>query len=123
MRVLNNMVQLAGSLVNKPELRRLTDGTYVVHLRLRTYQTATKRNDADSERLTFNLKAYGNLAQELERSFRKNSQLMVRGELRNRLTIRNQQPTYLTEIQVFEFLALGKPKASKTPSIDHPFTA
>ncbi|PHI20413.1 hypothetical protein CEQ90_08105 [Lewinellaceae bacterium SD302] len=107
MRMMNNSVQLAGSLAADPELRMLSDGTYVANFRLRTFRGESGEQDGNQY---FNLTAWRTIAREIDRNFKKGSEVYVRGELRNRLHQRNGERYYRTEIHVYEFLALARPK-------------
>lgn len=118
MRLMNNLVQLAGALANDPDLKQLSDGSYVAQLRLRAYSSANSRRGNQSRLQFFHLRAFGTIAQELERHFHKGSQLMVRGELRNRVINENDTQIQRTEVQVFEFVALGKPDCTRNNLLD-----
>lgn len=106
---MNNLVQLAGALAADPELKKLSDGTFVVNFRLRTYRSANSQAVSNNSQQFFNLIAWGNIAMEIERNFRKGSQIMIRGELRNRLYVQKGKRQYQTEIHVYEFLSLAAP--------------
>lgn len=111
MRILNNSVQLAGSLANDPELRFASDGTPVVNFRLRilssNHERSSKQEDRTSGQQYFSLIAWRGMAREIDRNFRKGNRIMVRGELRNRLVDSQSKRAYRTEIHVHEFLALS----------------
>jgi len=103
MRLITNTVQLMGNLADWPVLRLTTEGTYVANMRLRSFSGADNHNHQ-----YFHLVAWGKLATQMERRFRKGSRILVRGELRNRLKTRENVQYYQAEIHIHEFLALEK---------------
>jgi single-stranded DNA-binding protein len=100
MRNMQNYVQLTGRLFDLPSPRRVSDGSYVLNLRL---STGPRPENAEE---VHHLIAWNQLAMEISQRFKRGSRIMVAGELRNRLQTKDGVNYYRTEILIREFQAL-----------------
>lgn len=106
MRIMTNLVQLAGTLAADPELKLLTDGTPLAQLRLRVRRGRADAEIGENGYQHFRLLAWDALARDLH-EFRKGQKLMIRGELRMRNTAPADRPPARLEIHIREYLPLS----------------
>lgn len=104
MRNMQNYVQLTGRLFDLPPPKRVSDGSYLINLRLSTGFGFSPAGTGGEQ--VYHLVAWNQLAIELSKRFRRGSRIMVAGELHNRLLRKEGVPYYRTEIIVKEFQAL-----------------
>ncbi|MEM1357500.1 MAG: single-stranded DNA-binding protein [Bacteroidota bacterium] len=101
----NNQVQLIGNAGARPELHILTDETPVTRFRL--YLNISGINKG---RDSFQLVAWGRIAEHLTAQVRRGDRLLVQGQLRNR-RFQYEGTTHLrTEIHISAFFILSQPR-------------
>ena len=113
MNTLRNRVQLIGNLGTAPEIKTLTGGKKVAKLVIATNETyKNNKGEKVTETTWHNLTAWGNNAELAEKYLQKGSEIAIDGKLKNNnYTDKEGVKRYVTEIEVTEFMMLGK-KAS-----------
>lgn len=101
---MQNYVQLTGRLFDLPPLRQVSDGSYILNLRIAT-GFGFNTGGSQSEQV-YHLIAWNRLAVEISERFKRGDRIMVAGELRNRLLSKEGMNYYRTEIVLREFQAL-----------------
>ena len=104
MRNMQNYVQLTGRLFDLPAPKQVSDGSYVLNLRL-AIGIGFGGGEGRSEEV-HHLIAWNQLAMEISQRFKRGDRIMIAGELRNRLQNRGGVSYYRTEILIREFQAL-----------------
>ena len=100
-----NQVLLTGRLAKQPVLRKTTSGTSVASFTLACARYPKKEGQPDADFI--DCVAWGNIADNVNKSLRKGSQALVRGRLQKRsYDDKNGKKVYITEVIVdmVEFL-------------------
>lgn len=113
---MQNYVQLTGRLFDLPPLRQLSDGSYILNLRLTTGYGFSAEGDRREQ--IYHLVAWNRLAVEMSEKFRSSNRIMIAGELRNRLLSKEGVNYYRTEIIIREFQALRDYSSSGKPILN-----
>ncbi len=113
MNTLRNRVQLIGNLGTAPEVKTITGGRKVAKLVIATNETyKNKKGEKVTETTWHNLTAWGPNADIAEKFLVKGSEIAIDGKLKNSNYMDKEGvKRYVTEIEVNEFIMLGK-KAS-----------
>lgn len=104
MRNMQNYVQLTGRIFDLPTLRQLSDGSYILNLRITT--GGALGPDGKQFEQVHSLVAWNQLAAQISQRFKRGSRIMIAGELRNRLIVKDNYRYCRTEIIVTEYQAL-----------------
>jgi len=110
MNTLRNRVQLIGNLGSAPEVKSLAGGKKLAKLVIATNETyKNQKGEKVTETTWHNVTAWGNNADIAEKYLQKGSEIAIEGKLRNNnYTDKDGKKHYGTEIEVHEFLMLGK---------------
>jgi len=110
MNTLRNRVQLIGNLGTAPEVKVITGGKKVAKLVIATNETyKNQKGEKVTETTWHNLTAWGNNAEIAEKFLEKGSEIAVEGKLKNNnYTDKDGVKRYVTEIEISEFIMLGK---------------
>lgn len=114
MNQLRNSVQLLGRVGQDPELRTFEKGSTLLTFSLAT-NDYYKNKDGEKVQETqwHNIKAWGKTAEFLHQFVSKGSEILVQGKLMYRsYEDKGGEKKYISEIQVSEFLQLGKREVS-----------
>ena len=110
MNTLRNHVQLIGHLGTAPEVKLIAGGRKVAKLVIATNETyKNQKGEKVTETTWHNLTAWGNNAEFAERFLEKGAEIAVNGKLKNNSYMdKDGVKRYVTDIEVAEFLMLGK---------------
>lgn len=110
MNALRNKVQLIGNLGADPEIKNFDGGKKLVRLSIATNETyKNAKGEKVNDTQWHNVIAWGKNAEVIGKYLKKGSEVAVEGKLVNRnYTGKDGVKRYSTEIQVNEFLLLGK---------------
>ncbi|MES2331923.1 MAG: single-stranded DNA-binding protein [Bacteroidota bacterium] len=110
MNAMKNKVQLIGHLGQAPEIKALTDGKKVAHLRVATNENyKNAKGEKVTETQWHNVVAWGKLAEIAEKYLVKGIEVAIEGKLINRnYTDKQGVKRDVTEIQANELLILTK---------------
>lgn len=110
MQALKNKVQLIGNVGNAPEIRTLEGGKKMARFSVATnehYRNANGEKVTDTQ--WHQLVAWGKVAELAEQYLKKGTELAIEGKLMHRdYTDNAGVKRFITEVQVSEFLLLGK---------------
>lgn len=110
MNTLRNRVQLIGNLGTVPEIKTLEGGKKMAKLVIATNETyKNQKGEKVTETIWHNLTAWGNQAEFAEKFLEKGSEIAIEGKLKNNnYTDKDGIKRYVTNIEVNEFIMLGK---------------
>ncbi len=110
MNTLRNRVQLIGNLGTTPEVKTLAGGKKVAKLVIATNETyKNQKGEKVTETTWHNLTAWGANADIAEKYLQKGSEIAIDGKLKNNnYTDKDGVKRYVTDIEVNEFIMLGK---------------
>jgi single-strand DNA-binding protein len=110
MNTLRNRVQLIGNLGTTPEIKTLADGKKIAKLVIATNETyKNQKGEKVTETTWHNLTAWGSNAEIAEKFLQKGSEVAIDGKLKNNnYTDKDGIKRYVTDIEVNEFIMLGK---------------
>lgn len=110
MNTLRNRVQLIGNLGTAPEIKTLEGGKKMAKLVIATNETyKNQKGEKITETIWHNLTAWGNQAEFAEKFLEKGSEIAIEGKLKNNnYTDKDGIKRYVTNIEVNEFMMLGK---------------
>ena len=110
MNTLRNRVQLIGNLGTAPEVKTLAGGKKMAKLVIATNESyKNKKGEKVTETTWHNLTAWGNHAEFAEKFLEKGSEIAIEGKIKNNnYTDKDGIKRYVTDIEVNEFIMLGK---------------
>ena len=112
MNTLRNRVQLIGNLGTAPEIKTLAGGRKVAKWGMFFYETyKIQKGEKVTETSWHNLTAWGSYAEFAEKFLEKGSEIAIDGKLKhNNYTDKDGIKRYVTEIEVNEFMMIGRKK-------------
>lgn len=110
MNTLRNRVQLIGHLGAAPEVKTIIGGKKVAKLVLATNEVyKNQKGEKVTDTTWHNLTAWGNNADIIEKYLQKGSEIAIEGKLKNNTyTDKDGVKRYVTDIEIQEFIMLGK---------------
>ncbi|MES2763416.1 MAG: single-stranded DNA-binding protein [Bacteroidota bacterium] len=110
MNTLRNRVQLIGNLGTAPEIKTLEGGKKMAKLNIATNESyKNQKGEWVKDTTWHNVTAWGNNAEAAEKFLQKGSEIAIEGKLKNRTyTDKEGIKRFVTDIEVSEFLMLGK---------------
>lgn len=115
MQALKNKVQLIGNVGNAPEIKTLEGGKKMARFSVATnehYRNAQGEKVTDTQ--WHQLVAWGKVAELAEQYLKKGTELAIEGKLMHRdYTDNTGVKRYISEVQVSEFLLLGKKESEQ----------
>lgn len=110
MNAIKNKVQLIGNLGNAPEIKTLDSGSKLAKMSMATNEVyKNSKGEKVTETQWHNLVAWGKTAEIASNYLQKGSEVAIEGKLVTRnYTDKEGIKRYVTEVQVNEFLMLGK---------------
>lgn len=112
MNTLRNRVQLIGNLGTAPEVKTLAGGKKVAKLVIATNETyKNQKGEKVTETTWHNLTAWGSHADFAEKFLEKGAEIAIDGKLKHsNYTDKEGIKRYITEIEVHEFMMIGRKK-------------
>jgi single-strand DNA-binding protein len=112
MNTLRNHVQLIGNLGTTPEIKTITGGKKVAKIVIATNETyKNQKGEKTTETTWHNVVAWGANADLVEKYLEKGSEICISGKLKNNnYTDKDGIKRYVTDIELHEFVMLGKKK-------------